>query len=164
MTKTTENEMTNNEIPTLKMIVQYLKDLSFESTQVPDILFDNKLVANIPNIDISTSISKHSHLDNEEDGGNHFEVVIKLKIGAKVEESILFIMELEYAGLFYLKNIQEEYIESTLAVECPRIIFPFVREIVSRTSQLGGFTPLLLDPIDFAYLYSIELESRQKGN
>jgi preprotein translocase subunit SecB len=69
----------------------------------------------------------------------------------------LFICELTYSGVFNIENIQDDYVELMLYIECPRLLFPFARSIISKTTQDGGFPPLFIDPIDFAALYQYNM-------
>jgi len=93
-------------------------------------------------------------------GGNSFEVVLHLKIDAGLEGKSLFILELAYAGVFTL-NLPEEQVHPVLLIECPRLLFPFARNIVADMTRDGGLPPLLLQPLDFASLYQARLQEMQ---
>ena len=93
---------------------------------------------------------------------NQYEVTQTLKVTAKDKESaaIIFDLELQYTGVFHIDNVPEDQLHPFLLIECPRMIFPFVRRIVSDVTRDGGFPPLNLDLIDFVALYRQELERR----
>jgi len=83
--------------------------------------------------------------------------VLHLKIEALLEGKALFILELAYAGVFTL-NLPEEQIHPVLLIECPRLLFPFARNIVADMTRDGGLPPLLLQPLDFVQLYRARAE------
>ncbi|NCX20956.1 MAG: protein-export chaperone SecB [Rhodobacteraceae bacterium] len=94
---------------------------------------------------------------------NQFEIVIKLKVSSvnKGTTENLFLLEVEYAGLFLVTGVPDEQLHPFLLIECPRMLFPFLRRIVSDVTRDGGFPPLNLETIDFLQLYRQELERRQ---
>ena len=94
---------------------------------------------------------------------HQYEVVMKLRIDskAKATSSQLFLMEIEYAGVFHIENVPENQLHPFLLIECPRMLFPFVRRIVADVTRDGGFPPLNLETIDFVQLYRAELQRRQ---
>ena len=94
---------------------------------------------------------------------NQFEIVIKLKVNSvnKGTTENLFLLEIEYAGLFLVTGVPDEQLHPFLLIECPRMLFPFLRRIVSDVTRDGGFPPLNLETIDFLQLYRQELERRQ---
>ena len=83
-----------------------------------------------------------------------FEVDLKVNAKSEREGSVQFIIELVYSGLFQFVNIPQEALEGLLLAECPRVLFPFARQLVATTSQAGGYPPLMLDPMDFGALYA----------
>jgi preprotein translocase subunit SecB len=90
-----------------------------------------------------------------------------LKIEGKAEvagNAVLFAFELQYAGVFRIQNVPPEGVQPLMLIECPRLLFPFAREIVSTTVSNGGFPPLLLDPVDFAGLYRQNITRAQAAN
>ena len=93
---------------------------------------------------------------------NQYEVMMKLTVKsvAKETEDALFIMELEYAGLFHIEGVSDDQLHPFLLIECPRMLFPFVRRIFSDVTRDGGFPPLNLENIDFVQLYRQELQRR----
>ena len=82
-----------------------------------------------------------------------YEVTLKLEGKAERTETVLFAFELSFAGMFRIQNVPQEHLQPVLLIECPRLLFPFAREIVATAVRNGGFAPLLLDPVDFVSLY-----------
>ncbi len=128
--------------PSLRVLGQYVKDLSFENPGHPP-------VQTQPNIDLGIDVGAAPHAD----GNGMFEVSLKLSAKAVAGETVLFISELDYAGLFQLQNVPENQVEAMLLIECPRLLFPFARRIIAEITREGGFPPLLIDPVDFVALY-----------
>ena len=128
--------------PSLRVLAQYIKDLSFEN---PGIQAQNEQMSTDLGIDVKAT--PHAQ------GNGVFEVSIKLTATAKAGESVLFIAELDYGGAFQLSNVPEQDMEPMLLTECPRILFPFARRIIADITYDGGFPPLRVDPIDFVSLY-----------
>ncbi|MEM0985673.1 MAG: protein-export chaperone SecB [Pseudomonadota bacterium] len=128
--------------PTLRALSQFVKDLSFENpaSQLPE---------GQPNIDIGIDVSAAPR-----DGGQGvYETSLKMKARAHIGEATLFLMELDYCGLFQVVGLGEEETEAALLIECPRMLFPFARRLVADVTREGGFPPLLIDPVDFVQLY-----------
>ena len=90
---------------------------------------------------------------------NAFEVVLDITANCTVEETAAFILELSYAGLFSL-NVPEEHLQAILLIECPRLLFPFARNILADVSRDGGFPPLMLGPVDFVSMYQSQLQQQ----
>ncbi len=132
--------------PALRVLGQYVKDLSFENPGHPPINVQ-------PQIDLSIDVGAIPHAD----GNGMFEVSLKLAARALADNTVLFISELDYAGLFQIQNAQEHQIEPMLLIECPRLLFPFARRIIAEVTREGGFPPLLIEPIDFVALYQTQL-------
>ncbi|PKP81337.1 MAG: protein-export chaperone SecB [Alphaproteobacteria bacterium HGW-Alphaproteobacteria-18] len=143
--------------PSLRVLGQYVKDLSFENPGHPP-------VQTQPNIDLGIDVGAAPHAD----GNGMFEVSLKLSAKASSGETVLFISELDYAGLFQLQNVPENQVEAMLLIECPRLLFPFARRIIAEITREGGFPPLLIDPVDFVALYQSQYrraaERNQNGN
>lgn len=131
--------------PSMRVLGQYVKDLSFENPGHPP-------VQTQPNIDLGIDVGASPHTD----GNGLFEVSLKLSAKALAGETTLFITELDYAGLFQLQNVTEKQIEPMLLIECPRLLFPFARRIIAEITREGGFPPLLIDPVDFVALYQAQ--------
>ncbi len=132
---------------------QYTKDLSFEAPGAPEIF--NLLQQEIPNIQVDIDVQA------EGKGENVFEVVLSVRAEAKAKEEIAYIAEISYAGLFTV-NVPAEHMGPVLLIECPMILFPFLRRIIADATGDGGFAPLMLTPIDFASLYQQRMAQAQE--
>ncbi len=130
--------------PGINVVAQYVKDLSFENPGAPATL---RPQGASPNISVSVGVQPRPVNDTD------IEVELRLEARAVDGETTLFAVELVYAGVFRLINITQETINPIMLIECPRLLFPFARQIIAAASQNGGFPPLLLDPIDFVALY-----------
>ncbi|MCA8901222.1 MAG: protein-export chaperone SecB [Hyphomonas sp.] len=139
-------------MPGLRVLGQYIKDLSFENP-------GHGPVQAQPNIDLGIDVSATPHAD----GNGLFEVSLKLSAKALAEGTVLFITELDYAGLFQLQNVQQAQLEPLLLIECPRLLFPFARRVVAEITREGGFPPLLIDPVDFVQLYQQQYRRAQEA-
>ena len=95
---------------------------------------------------------------------NQFDVIVKLRVDSKSKntDNVLFVLELDYGGVFQIENIPDDQLHPYLLIECPRMLFPFLRRIVSDITRDGGFPPLNLENIDFLKLYRQELERRKQ--
>tara|TARA_R110002095_G_scaffold91585_1_gene79971 strand:+ start:4986 stop:5468 length:483 start_codon:yes stop_codon:yes gene_type:complete len=148
-TKTQEAQM-----PPLTINAQYIKDLSFEHPNPVKTLQPSE---SQPEININIDVSA----DNIQE--STFEVVLTIKADAKRDNDVLFISEIQYAGLFTLgEAITKEAVHPVLMIECPRMLFPFARSIIATITREGGFPPLSLNPIDFAALYHQQMEEAAK--
>ncbi len=139
--------------PKMNVLAQFIRDLSFEN------ILSQKGVSGEVQPDVQVQVN----LDAKKRTPEHqFEVVMKLKVESKAKESseVLFILELDYVGVFHIENVPEDQLHPFLLIECPRMLFPFVRRIVSDVSRDGGFPPLNLETIDFLALYRAELQRR----
>lgn len=137
--------------PKVQLVAQYARDLSFENVAA------QKGTANTGRPDIRVSVN----LDAQPKGDDRFEVTLKLSANAKSGEETLFLAELDYGGLFVVTGVPETHLRPFLLIECPRILFPFARRILSDVTRDGGYPPLMLDLIDFAQIYKQELEKRR---
>lgn len=131
--------------PGIRILAQYIRDLSFENPRAPESLRQG---AAQPQIDLGVEMNARGR----EDG--LYEVDLKLSAQAAREEGALFVIELVYGGLFQITGVPDEEMEPVLLIECPRFLFPFARRIIADLSSEGGFPPFLLDPIDFAGVYA----------
>ena len=138
--------------PSLNVLAQFVKDFSFENPNAPRALMQAPQQPTI-SVQINVNTKPLSNTD--------FEVELKLEGKAEVPGSTLFGFDLAYAGVFRLQNIPQENVPPLLMIECPRLLFPFAREIVASAVINGGFPPLLLDPIDFVALYQQKMASLQ---
>lgn len=140
--------------PGMKILAQYIRDMSFEN-----ILSQKGASGEVaPDVQIQVNIdAKKRTVENQ------FEIVIKLNVNSvnKGTTENLFLLEIEYAGLFLVTGVPDEQLHPFLLIECPRMLFPFLRRIVSDVTRDGGFPPLNLETIDFLQLYRQELERRQ---
>ena len=123
---------------------QYIKDLSFESPSAPTVF--SMLQDNPPDIQINVDVSANKLKDNT------YEVVLLVKAQCITAETTAFILELSYGGIFGI-NAAEEHHRPLLLIECPRLLFPFVRNIIADATRDGGFPPLMLSPLDFVDMY-----------
>lgn len=139
-----------NALPPLTVNGQYIKDLSFEVPGAPMIF--HEMQGQNPEIPI------HVDIDANKLGDNAYEVVLHLRVEASLPDSKpVFIAELAYAGVFIL-NVPEEHVQAVLLVECPRLLFPFARNLIADLTRDGGFPPLMIQPLDFVQLYRSRLE------
>ncbi len=141
------NGATEDESPVFRMQKMYIKDFSFENPNAPSVF-------QAPNQEPKVEVSLK--LNNKQLDDNHFEVA--LQITAKIvdkgnDDKTMFIMEIEHAAAFLMKNIPEEHQEMVLGVDCPTLLFPFTRQIVSQISVDGGFIPFMMEPINFMALF-----------
>lgn len=134
----------------LDVKAQFIKDLSFENPQILKML---KSGDQLPEIDIKINVN---HTALEEANTHEVSLIVQAK-GAK-DNTDVFMFELTYSGIFTINNIEENLLHPVLMIECPRLLFPFVRNIVSEITRDGGYPPLLLKPVDFADLYRMRLE------
>ncbi|WP_455474227.1 protein-export chaperone SecB [Bartonella sp. B30(2025)] len=151
-----EGEINNkSEEPVFSILTQYLKDFSFENPNAPRSLRPREKA---PKIDIDINVNANSMDDN------NYDVVLSLSVKAHDDTEVLFHVELIYGGVFHLKNIPQEHVMPLVFIECPRLLFPFARQIVSDATQNGGFPPLWIDPIDFAALFQKRIAKEQKNS
>ncbi len=138
--------------PSMKILGQYLKDLSFENPNAPQSL---GIQQGQPEINISVNVNAKNLAPTD------FEVELHLDAKAMHEDKAVFAAELLYAGIFRLENIPEDQMHPIILIECPRMIFPFARQILADATRNGGFPPLMLDPIDFAAMYQKRIADAQ---
>lgn len=144
------------QMPQMKVLGQFIRDMSFEN------ILCRKPVEGQVQPDIQVQVALDGRKGNAD---GQYEVVSKYNITSKNKESddVLFVLELEYGALFQIENISDEQLHPFLMIECPRMVFPFVRRIVSDVTRDGGFPPLNLDNIDFVALYRQQLAQRQQA-
>ncbi|MCG8441927.1 MAG: protein-export chaperone SecB [Caulobacterales bacterium] len=130
--------------PQIRVLAQYVKDLSFENPQASKSLRGGQAA---PNIELGIDVQARRG------EGGAFEVDLNIEAKATRGEELAFLTELKYSGLFMFVNIPDTQIEPALLIECPRMLFPFARRVVADVTRDGGFPPLFIDPIDFAALY-----------
>ena len=140
--------------PSVNVLAQYIRDLSFEN-----ILAQKGVSGNVtPDIQIQVKLDARKRSVTDQ-----YETVIKLNIDSKSKDTKdqLFLLEIEYAGVFTVTGVPDEQLHPFLMIECPRMIFPFLRRVVSDLTQDGGFPALNLETIDFMQLYRSEALRRQ---
>ncbi|VAV96041.1 Protein-export protein SecB (maintains pre-export unfolded state) [hydrothermal vent metagenome] len=140
--------------PQLRVLTQYIKDLSFENPNAPTSLQGGEA----PTIDMQIGVN----IDPVQDGV--WEVGLPIVVTAKRGDDVLFLVEILYCGLFVLENIPAEGMEPMLHIECPRLLFPYARQIISGVTQDGGFPALSLEPIDFSAVYRTRLQRLEQQN
>lgn len=149
-----EQEAPQAVAPTMRVLGQFIRDMSFE----------NIIAQKGGAPDMQPDVQVQVNLDAKKRGQeNQYESSIKLQITSKDKESdaVLFVLEVDYVGLFFIDNIPDAQMHPFLLIECPRMIFPFLRRVVSDITRDGGFPPLNLETIDFVSLYRNELAKRQ---
>ena len=150
---TTTNGGPNPEkLPQLNVLTQYIKDFSFENPNAPRSLTPPQQPPAI-NIQINVNVKGLSETD--------YEVELKIEGKADSAGNVLFGFDLTYAGVFRIQNVAKESMHPLVMIECPRLLFPFAREIVATAVRDGGFPPLLIDPIDFVALYRQKMSELQ---
>ena len=135
--------------PQLNVLAQYIKDLSFENPNAPASLAPQQQP---PSINVQINVGAKNVAEND------YEVTLSVEGKAEHGENVMFRFELAYAGVFRITNVPQENLHPMIMIECPRLLFPFAREIVATFVRDGGFPPLLLDPIDFVNLYRQNME------
>ena len=138
--------------PQLNVLAQYTKDLSFENPNAPASLAPQ---AQQPQINIQINVGANNLAESE------YEVALTVEGKAENAGKVLFSFELVYAGVFRIVNVPAENLHPLVMIECPRLLFPFAREIVATAVRNGGFPPLLLDPVDFVSLYQQRVAQMQ---
>ena len=142
----------NGAAPALNVLVQYTKDLSFESPGAPTTL---RARDKAPNISINVNVNANPV------GETEFDVQLSLNAKAVDGEQVLFNVELVYGGVFRVAGFPQEHMLPILFIECPRMLFPFARQIVADCTRNGGFPPLMIDPIDFAQMFQQRVAQEQ---
>ena len=156
MTEEKTNEQ--QEAPVFRMQKMYIKDLSFESPNAPAVFL---ALGQEPKVDFNLQ------LGNKKIDDDHYEVTLSMTakiLDQKADDTVLFVIELEHAAVFLLKNIPAEHLQRVMAVDCPLMLFPFTRQIASQISVDGGFMPFLMEPINFVALYENALKDKSKQN
>ncbi len=139
--------------PKMQVLGQFIRDMSFENVAAQKGIEGNVQ----PDIQVQVNLDARKR-----PADNQYEVLIKLNIESKAKESddVLFILEIEYGGVFNIENVAEDQMHPFLLIECPRMVFPYLRRIVGDITRDGGYPPLNLENIDFLSLYRQELERR----
>jgi preprotein translocase subunit SecB len=138
----------------MQVLAQYVRDLSFENVVVQKGLNAGEVQ---PDIQVAVSLDARKR-----PVANQYEVINKFKVTSKnkVNGDVLFVLELEYGGTFHVEGIADDQLHPFLLIECPRLLFPFIRRIISDVTRDGGFPALNVDTVDFMALYRQELARR----
>jgi preprotein translocase subunit SecB len=142
--------------PVFRLQKMYIKDLSFENPNAPDIFLGQQPE---PKVEVNLGIKNQKLKDD------HWEVSLTITAtvsGNNDEKKTLFIIELEHSAVFLLKNIPEEHLQMVLAVDCPTMLLPFTRQIISQASIDGGFIPFLLEPMNFLGMFENAKKQKQE--
>jgi preprotein translocase subunit SecB len=139
-------------MPQFGILTQYVKDFSFENPNAPRSLAPS---TQPPQIGINIAVEATPL------GETEFEVTLRLEGKGESQGMVLFGFELLYAGIFRIVNVPADSLQPTVLIECPRLLFPFAREIVATATRNGGFPPLLLEPVDFDALYRQRMAAAQ---
>ncbi|MEQ8402364.1 MAG: protein-export chaperone SecB [Roseitalea porphyridii] len=142
----------NGQQPQLSVLTQYVKDLSFESPGAPLSLRPREKAPAI-NININVNANPMSETD--------YDVALTLNATAKDGDKVLFNVELIYGGVFRVAGFQKDHVLPVVFIECPRMLFPFARQIVAECTRNGGFPPLMIDPVDFARMFQQRIAEEQ---
>ena len=141
----------------MQVLAQYVRDMSFENMVVQKGLNAGEVQ---PDIQVAVSLDARKR-----PVANQYEVITKFKVTSKnkVNADVLFLLELEYGGTFHIEGVSDDQLHPFLLIECPRLMFPFVRRIISDVTRDGGFPPLNVDTVDFMALYRQELARRAQA-
>ncbi|ASM73970.1 MULTISPECIES: protein-export chaperone SecB [Roseobacteraceae] len=143
--------------PSMRILGQFIRDMSFE----------NIMAQKGAPQDVQPDVQVQVNLDaKKRSTDNQYESAIKLNVTSKVKDgdATLFVLEIDYVGIFHIENVPEDQMHPFLLIECPRMIFPFLRRVVSDITRDGGFPPLNLENIDFIAMYRNEIARRQAEN
>jgi preprotein translocase subunit SecB len=142
------------ELPKMQVLGQFIRDMSFENVAAQKAMQSNAQ----PEIQVQVALDARKR-----EAENQYDIILKLKIDSKTKAEPaeqIFLLELEYGGIFRVENVPDQQLHPYLLIECPRMLFPFVRRIVADVTRDGGFPPLNLDQIDFLALYRQQLAQR----
>jgi len=145
------------EAPVFRMQKMYIKDFSFENPNAPQIFIARNQE---PKVDFNLQVNSKK-IDED-----HWEVSLAITskmMDKNTDDQMMFVVEVEHAGIFMMKNIPEEHVQRVLAVDCPLMLFPFTRQIISQASVDGGFMPFLMEPINFIALYENAQQQQTDG-
>jgi len=140
--------------PQLNVLAQYVKDLSFENPNAPRSLQQQQ---GNPKINIQINVNAKPLAETD------FEVELKIEGRAEAPNTLLFSFDLLYAGVFKIQNVPQENVHAIVMIECPRLLFPFAREIIANAVRNGGFPPLMIGPVDFVSLYRQRMAEQQSS-
>ena len=147
----------SQETPVFRMQKMFIKDLSFENPNAPQIFLARNQE---PKVDFNLQVNSKK-IDED-----HWEVSLAITskmLDKNADDQMMFIVEIEHAGIFMMKNIPAEHVQRVLAIDCPLMLFPFTRQIISQASVDGGFMPFLMEPINFIALYENAQQQQATG-
>ncbi len=153
------SEAESVEKPEFRMQKMFIKDFSFENPNAPQVFITPQ--KSEPNVELNLK------LNNKKLDEHHWEVMLEIsaKVTSKEDEpKVMFILEIEHGAVFMLKNIPEEHLPMVLGVDCPTLLFPFTRQLVSQISVDGGFMPFQMEPINFMALFQNAKKEQGKSN
>ena len=150
-----ETKQVNDSDTNLQIVVhaQYIKDLSFENPNAPKVLIEPP---SQPDVEITVNVGAHPLSDSQ------FEVLLNLGAKAIVDDTVLFLVDLTYAGIISCPGVAAQNVNPIVMIEAPRLLFPFARAIVSDATRDGGFMPLNIQPVDFVAVYHHNLAKKQE--
>ena len=154
-----KSEAESVEKPEFRMQKMFIKDFSFENPNAPQVFITPQ--KSEPNVELNLK------LNNKKLDEHHWEVMLEIsaKVTSKEDEpKVMFILEIEHGAVFMLKNIPEEHLPMVLGVDCPTLLFPFTRQLVSQISVDGGFMPFQMEPINFMALFQNAKKEQGKSN
>ena len=140
--------------PVFQIQRMYLKDLSLEQPNSPQILLDQAQ----PQVDISLGMSAEGVADGV------VEVCVTATVTTKVQDKVLFLVEAKQAGIFEMRNIPEDQVQGLVSVVCPQMIYPYLRAIVSDVCTRAGFPPILLTEVNFQAMFEAQQQAAVQGN
>ncbi len=141
----------------MQVLAQFVRDMSFENMVAQKGITGGDVQ---PDIQVAVSLDARKRA-----AANQFDVITKFRVTSKnkATEEMLFLLELDYGGIFLVDGVPEDQLHPFLLIECPRLLFPFVRRIISDVTRDGGFPPLNIDTVDFLALYRQELARRAES-
>ena len=141
----------------MQVMAQFVRDMSFENMVAKKGLSGADVQ---PDVTVAVSLDARKRAAD-----NQYDVVSKYKCSSKNKTNgeTLFLLEVEYAGIFHVEGVPEEQLHPYLLIECPRLLFPFARRIISDVTRDGGFPPLNIDTVDFVALYKQEIQRRAQA-
>ena len=142
-----------NAQPSLSLVGQYIRDLSFESPGAPGSIM---LGQGNPTFSVGINVGVRKQADEV------YAVEITLNAKADRDNAVLFVVELVYGGVYRIRNVPEQQLSQVLMIECPRLIFPFARQVLASVTQQGGFPPLMMEPVNFTQVYLQSLQQMQQ--
>ncbi|MBB4657837.1 protein-export chaperone SecB [Parvularcula dongshanensis] len=140
--------------PAMRVLNQYVKDLSFESPNAPEMVRPDLPP---PAVEVAVDVNARGL------GSDQYEVELSCSATATRDGKTVFVVETNYAGLFLIQNVPQEQIEGVLLVTAPQLLFPFARQVIASATADGGFNPLRLEPLDFAGMYTMQKARAAQG-